>query len=156
MRISDDVRANSLLFVSVGQSEDGFGSGSAKTRGPDRTPSESAPPPGQYSVSAKRTGYFPYMGPLLTVDPAQPASLSIRLTPFSRIEGKVTGEDGEPLSGSVTFPGWGTAVQGGTPAVAADGTFVASIGAGHFFAGVYGPKTAQTPDGDLQGTWPRC
>lgn len=110
-------------------------------------------PAGQYSVSAKRTGYFPYSGPLLTIDPAQSAApLSIRLTPFSRIEGKVTGEDGEPLSGSVIFPGW-SASASSTP-VAPDGTFVSAVGAGHFYVrasiGLYAG-----PDEDIQGAWPR-
>jgi 5-hydroxyisourate hydrolase-like protein (transthyretin family) len=105
---------------------------------------------GRYAIMAQRTGYVMQEWRALTIDPSQsPASVSIQLTPFGRIEGRVTDEDGEPYRGQISLEGLVIDQTG----ISADGTFVIEAAPGHYYVRAMDPN--QRLAGEMTGTWPR-
>jgi 5-hydroxyisourate hydrolase-like protein (transthyretin family) len=105
-------------------------------------------PAGRYAIMAQRSGYIIQGWRDLTIDPSQPpAPVSIQLTPFGRIEGKVTDEDGEPYRGQISVEGVGQTE------ISADGTFVIEAAAGHYYVRAMDPNPRLA--GEMTGTWPR-
>ena len=107
-------------------------------------------PAGRYAIMAQRAGYVTQPWRQLTIDPSQPpASVSIQLTPFGRIEGKVTDEDGEPYRGQISLEGLAVTQTG----ISADGTYVIEAAAGHYHVRAMDPNARLA--GEMTGTWPR-
>jgi protocatechuate 3,4-dioxygenase beta subunit len=104
--------------------------------------------PGRYIVSVQQhPGYLRQaQAQTIIISANQPASIAIKLTPESRIEGRVTNQDGKPFVGArVSAWRWSTAgpyLQLTAPGtndvtVAEDGSFViGGLSAGHYFVSV--------------------
>ncbi len=100
--------------------------------------------PGRYSITAQHAGFLRQgQEQGIAIGAGQPASVAIKLTPESRIEGRVTNQDGEPFAGArVSVSRWvamGPSLQLLSPAAneataAEDGTFViGGLTTGHYF-----------------------
>lgn len=101
--------------------------------------------PGSYSLTIQRTGYLnqSYNSQINLASGQPVASISVKLTPEGRIEGKVTNEDGEavPNARVMTYrwaPGQTGLKEirpvGGQTTAAADGSFViGGLTAGHYY-----------------------
>jgi hypothetical protein len=99
--------------------------------------------PGRYSVAAQHAGYLRQsQAETIVISAGKPGSVSIKLTPESRIEGRVTNQDGDPLTGArVTVSHWASAgpyleltpISSGAT-TAEDGSYViGNLPAGHYF-----------------------
>jgi hypothetical protein len=106
--------------------------------------------PGRYSIDTpQHPGYLRQaQAQTIVISAHQPASVTIKLTPESRIEGRVTNQAGEPFAEArVSAWRWSAAgpyLQLTAPGtndviVAADGSFaIGGLGAGHYFVSVRG------------------